>query len=317
MRWLILGFVGAFGIGMSGLGLWILAIPPVVLVCLYLAVFYDGLLDPTLAIRRTTVYGTMGLVFLFLFAGLGSLAENWLESSVGLPGSLGTVLIGGTSAVVLVPVKRRMDHFINRILPVTVLAEAPPRSVAVLFSDMVGFTALTGSDENTGLTIMTVFHQAADRVARENNGRFVKAVADEVMLEFEDAIDAVRAATELHDEFKEAAGRLGLPEADICTGIHYGKVKSSRDGDLFGAAVNVASRVQGLAEAGQTVVSGAVQERLKGADVRLGSLGPRTLNNVEEPVMCFEVQEGGELHEDPVDLHHVMPPDAQRPVEPP
>ena len=72
-------------------------------------------------------------------------------------------MTGGTVAVVLIPVKRRLDRFMNRILPVTVLAEAPTNTVTILFSDIVGYTRLTGDDQKTALTMMSVFHKAADR----------------------------------------------------------------------------------------------------------------------------------------------------------
>ncbi|MFC1574702.1 adenylate/guanylate cyclase domain-containing protein [Gemmatimonadota bacterium] len=255
--------------------------------CLAVALFRDGLFDPALAIRKTTVYGAVGIAFLFLFSAFGNVAESWLEGSLALPGGVGSALTGGSIAVLLIPVKRRMDGFMNRILPATVLAEAPTQIVAVLFSDIVGYTALTGADQKTGLTVMSVFHKAADRVARENRGRYVKAVADEVMLEFRDPSDAVRGASQLQEEFHEAAGKLDLPTPDICTGIHFGSVTRSSDGDLFGDTVNIASRVQGVAEPGQVVLSYAVEEKLKEGEFELQSLGAKELKNVSGAVECF------------------------------
>jgi class 3 adenylate cyclase len=61
--------------------------------------------------------------------------------------------------------------------------------------DIVGYTRLTGEDQKTTLTMMTVFHKTADRNAREHRGRVVKTNADEVMLEFKDPTNAVRQST--------------------------------------------------------------------------------------------------------------------------
>lgn len=271
----IFGFPGAFG-------LWI--------GLLLYAVFGKGAIDPTLAIRRTTVYGALGVVFLFLLAGVGNLAESWVEMGLGLPGGTGTVVTGGGIAVALIPVKRRLDRIMNRLLPATVLAEAPTKDVAILFADLVGFMALTGTDQRTGLTVMVVFQKAAERVAREHRGRFVKAVADEVMVEFGDAGDAVRAAGALQEEFCEDAGKLDLPIAQVRTGIHFGTAARAADGDLFGDAVNIASRVHGVAGPGEVLLSGAVGERLDPTEFVLTSLGPKSLKNVPTPVPCFRLE---------------------------
>jgi class 3 adenylate cyclase len=305
MRWVVLGAVGGFSLALLGATTWFV-LPPrlaeattwlevflpgsvvmVILVALYLAVFYAGSIDPTLMIRRATVYGALGILFLFFLAGFSNLAEEFLESTVGLPGGLGTVLGGGGIAVVLIPVKHRIDEYMNRMLPVTTLAEANTSTATILFSDLVGYTSLTGEDQAKALTLMSVFHKAADRVARENSGRLVKTVADEVMLEFKRAQRAVDAARELQDEFHEAARKLDLPTPELSTGTHYGEVVRSDDGDLIGDTVNIASRVQGVAAPGQIVLSQAVADQLEG--VELEDLGEQRLKNVPEPVRCWAV----------------------------
>ncbi|MFC1574724.1 adenylate/guanylate cyclase domain-containing protein [Gemmatimonadota bacterium] len=257
-----------------------------------LAILYSGAFDVRPILTRTSVYGSLAVLFLFLLGGFGNLAEGWVEGGLGFPAGVGTVVTGGTLAVVLIPLKRRMDRFMNRILPATVLADAPTQSVAILFSDIVGYTRLTGEDQKTALTMMTVFHKTVDRNAREHRGRVVKTNADEVMLEFKDPTNAVRAASELRDEFHEAARKLDLPTPDICTGIHVGEVTRSSEGDLFGDAVNIASRVHGVAEPGQVVLSAAVKERLEEGEFELESLGAKELKNVSEAVECFGLRRG-------------------------
>jgi class 3 adenylate cyclase len=261
--------------------------PLVVVASLFIGVFFHGAVDPSLAIRKTSVYGSVGVLFLFLFAGFGNAAEGFLESTIGMPPFAGAVLTGGTIAVVLIPVKRRMDSFMNRILPVTVLADAPTRTATILFCDIVGYTRLTGEDQKTSLTLLTVFYKAASHVSRQHRGRLVNTVADEVVFEFKDARDAVAAARDLPIEFLERSGKLDLPTPQLCTGLHYGEVNAAPDGNLFGATMNIASRVRGVAEPGQVVLSAAVKEQLKEGEFEFVSLGAKELKNVADPVECI------------------------------
>lgn len=81
------------------------------------ALFGRGALDPRLAIRRTTIVGGLGLTFLFLLAGLGNLAEAWVEDVIGVPGVIGTIAVGGGLALALVPLKRRLTRTMDRLFP--------------------------------------------------------------------------------------------------------------------------------------------------------------------------------------------------------
>jgi len=172
---------------------------------------------------------------------------------------------------------------------VTVLSGAPITGATILFSDIVGYTRLTREDQNTALALMTVFHRMTDRVAREHHGRLVKSVADEVVLEFQNARDAVRAASELEEEIREEADKADLPTPELRTGIHCGEVTRSPDGDLFGDTVNIASKIHTSTEPGQIVLSEVVWEQLKEGDFAFEPLGPRSLKNVAEAVECYRL----------------------------
>ena len=86
-----------------------------------------------------------------------------------------------------------------------------------------------------------------------------------------------------------AATALNLPALPLHFGIHAGEVVRQRDGDVFGGTVNLAARLQGLAGAGELVVSDAVAGPLQAAGFSLESLGEKKLKNVPEPVACFRV----------------------------
>ena len=108
-----------------------------------------------------------------------------------------------------------------------------------------------------------------------------------VLMEFKEAQDAVAALEALSSSFSAALAPLDLPEGELRTGIHFGLVARRRDGDLFGDAVNIASRLEGIAEPGQIVLSQAVADQLDG--VELEDLGEQSLKNVPEPVRCWAV----------------------------
>ena len=134
--------------------------------------------------------------------------------------------------------------------------------------------------------MMSVFHRQARRAAEQNKGRLVKTIGDEVLLEFKEPQQAVTAARQLASSFADACATLGLPPAQLRSGIHMGEVARRRDGDLFGDAVNIASRLQGVAEPDQIIVSHAVAGQF---DVDLEDLGEKDLKNVPEPVRCYSV----------------------------
>lgn len=91
--------------------------PFLALVGLTVAVLYQGTVDPALMIRRTTVYGVLGVVFVFFFAGLGNIASEFLEARLGLPGVVGTGLYGGTLATVLLPLRGWLNRHTGVWLP--------------------------------------------------------------------------------------------------------------------------------------------------------------------------------------------------------
>jgi class 3 adenylate cyclase len=256
---------------------------------LTIAVFFSGAFDVRPLVTQTTVYGVLGILFLFLFAGLSSLAEGLLQAGLGLSGAVSDMLTAGTSAVVLIPVQRRLDDFVNRMLPPTKITEVPTQISTIVFADVVGYASLAGEDQQAARTVVSVVYKAANRVAREHRGRLVRSVADEVLMEFEEVGNGMRAAADLREEFRERASELGLPSPEIYTGIHCGEVVREEDGDLSGDTVNVASRVHSVAGPGGVVLTQSVVDALD-ADLELEDLGEQTLRNVATPVRCYALR---------------------------
>lgn len=156
----------------------------------------------------------------------------------------------------------------------------------IVFSDVVGYTKLASENEDDALTMLSVFHRAARRAATKQNGSLVKTIGDQVLMEFKETPDAVAALQALSASFAAALVPLDLPEGRLRSGVHFGLVATQRDGDLFGGAVNLASRLEGIAEPGQIVLSQTAADQLADG-VGLEDLGERVLKNVAEPVRCW------------------------------
>ena len=117
----------------------------------------------------------------------------------------------------------------------------------------------------------------------------VKTMGDAVLMEFTEAQAALNAVHELSSSFANDCVALALPMSELRTGIHVGEVAKRRDGDLFGDAVNIANRLEGIAEPGQIVLSQAIVEKLD-PELRFEELGEKSLKNVSEPVVCYAVR---------------------------
>jgi len=257
--------------------------------CLWVAVFWYGALDPHRAVSGAAAYSFSSAILLYVFEGAEE-ATVVTMSQFGMSDTAAPLVGIAVAAFAFSPIQSAVRNKIERLLDERMagrsLAEVPRHTATVLFSDIVGYTALTSESEDDALTMMSVFHRVARKSAEQNKGRLVKTIGDEVLLEFKEPGQAVAAARQLTSSFADACEPLGLPPAQLRTGIHMGEVAKRRDGDLFGDAVNIASRLQGVAEPDQIIVSQAVAEQL---DTDLEDLGEKALKNVPEPVRCYSV----------------------------
>lgn len=175
--------------------------------------------------------------------------------------------------------------------------------VAVLFADLAGFTALTeahGDDEaaRAAIRLLELTHSAYD-----GRALVVKSIGDGVMVAFDQVAPAVSAALALSHAAHAEPRFLGLR-----VGVHAGPAVL-RGGDVFGATVNVASRVADEAVSGQVLITGEVRDRLSPrSDVGLVDLGATRLRHVRDPVELIELRQASHAHDvsvDPVCRMHV------------
>jgi class 3 adenylate cyclase len=262
------------------------------LLSLALSIFYAGAIDPTLTIRRTTVFslllGLVGAMFLAFERVVAIVAAEHL----GMGPDVGLVVAGGLSAAAFFPVRRLAERtgnkLVERFTPISSLGDGPRHDAAVVFSDLSGYTALAARDERSAMVAAALFHREAKRTCERHGGRLVKTIGDAVHLEFDQPHDALAAVVELHASYPKAAAAVDVPVLGLHSGVHYGEVMAAPDGDIYGAVVNMAARLQGQARDGQIVVSQEVREASPAH--AFADLGAVALKNVPGEVRLFALE---------------------------
>ncbi len=169
------------------------------------------------------------------------------------------------------------------------LTDVSRRLVAVFAADVEGYSRLMGADEVGTLRGLTERRAILDRLIGEHRGRIANTAGDSVLAEFGSAVDAVKCAVEAQAALAEANSNLS-PESRINfrMGVHIGDVMI-RAGDLFGDGVNIAARLQTLANPGAVCISGATYDQVrKVLPIAFRDLGAQQVKNVKEPVRAYE-----------------------------
>ena len=190
------------------------------------------------------------------------------------------------------------------------VADGARRLAAIMFTDMVGYTALMQADETAALKVLERHNRLLRPVFARFGGREIKTVGDAFLVEFESALDAVHAAIELQRSLHEYnAASTETWKIRIRIGIHLGDVVRS-DGDVLGDAVNIASRIEPLAEPEGICLTQQVYDQVQNKlTTPLVKLPPRELKNIQLPVGVYKVArtwlgEGSELSAAGPDAEH-------------
>ena len=166
---------------------------------------------------------------------------------------------------------------------------------AILVTDIVGFSRLTGVDEERTLArIRALRGDLVDPAVAAHHGRIVKGTGDGAIIEFRSALDATRCALEIQNGLIERnAGVLPERRIEYRVGIHVGDVVEESDGDLMGDAVNIAARLEGIAKPGAICLSEHAYRQVKGRlEMEVSDLGAPQLKNIAEPVRAYLVEVG-------------------------
>ena len=174
--------------------------------------------------------------------------------------------------------------------------EAPSveRKLAAIFAaDVAGYSTLMGRDEVGTLRTLTAYRVIIDRLIASHRGRIFNTAGDSLVADFASAVDAVQCAVAMQDAIaKENADRPAGEQMRFRIGIHVGDIMVQGE-NLFGDAVNVAARLEALAEPGGICVSGVVRDHI-GTKLPLSfaDLGDQKVKNIAQPIKAYRI--GGE-----------------------
>ncbi|SDR04301.1 adenylate cyclase [Rhizobiales bacterium GAS113] len=163
---------------------------------------------------------------------------------------------------------------------------------AILVADVVGYSRLAGADEDRTLARLRALRSdLIDPTIAVHHGRVVKRTGDGTLIEFRSVVDAVRCAIEVQNGMVER--NAGLPterRIEFRIGIHLGDVVEESDGDLMGDGVNIAARLEGIAQPGSICLSNAAYEQVRDkVKEQYADLGEQVLKNIERPVRVYSL----------------------------
>jgi adenylate cyclase len=171
---------------------------------------------------------------------------------------------------------------------------APPevkrKLTAILSADVQGYSRLMGEDEVGTIQTLTAYKEVLAGLIQQHHGRVVDAPGDNVLAEFASVVDAVRSAVEIQEDLKDR--NKELPEdrrMAFRIGVNLGDVVEE-DNKLFGDGVNIAARLENVAEAGGICISGTAYDQVKNKlAFSYEYCGEQTVKNIKEPVRVYRI----------------------------
>lgn len=154
---------------------------------------------------------------------------------------------------------------------------------AIMFTDIVGYTTLMGNDEQEAFAVLTKNRALQKPIIEQHNGRWIKELGDGVMVSFNTVSDAVNAAIKIQQANNAAK------EFKLRIGIHQGEVVFEND-DVFGDGVNIASRIQTIANPGSIYISESVRDIISNKkDFQTKFVAEVNLKNLKNPVKIYQI----------------------------
>ena len=192
------------------------------------------------------------------------------------------------SARVLVP-----DAYLTIISPGRIMRlqlGVERKLTAILCADVYGYSRLMGGDEEATLATLTAHRKIIDSLIEQHHGRFVNSAGDSILAEFASVVEAVNSAVDIQTALKAENAKLP-PERrmEFRIGVNLGDVMVERD-QIYGDGINVAARLESLADPGGVCISGKVHEEIRNK-LPLGceDLGEQTVKNIAHPVHAWRV----------------------------
>ena len=170
------------------------------------------------------------------------------------------------------------------------------RLTCILAADAVGYSGQMGQDEEGTVRVLSAHRAVIDGIIAFHNGRILSTAGDSVLAEFSSVVEAVRCAVEIQDALRTRND--ALPEHRrmlFRIGVNLGDVIVKNE-DLLGDGVNVAARLEGIAEPGGICISSSVYDQITGKlDLGFLDLGEQSLKNITRPIRVFRVSGAGAL----------------------
>jgi adenylate cyclase len=162
---------------------------------------------------------------------------------------------------------------------------------AILSADVKGYSRLMGEDETATLLTLNAYRAVTDSLIHQHKGRIVGTAGDSILAEFASAVEAVQCAVEIQQELK--VKNAESPESrrmEFRIGINVGDVLVEGE-QIYGDGVNIAARIEGLADAGGICISGTVYDQVRNKlAFKYEDLGEQSVKNIAQPVRVWRIQ---------------------------
>src|SRR5271168_2280050 len=183
------------------------------------------------------------------------------------------------------------------------------RLAAILAADVAGYSRLMGADEEGTLErLKALRHELVDPKIVEHHGRIVKTTGDGMLVEFPSVVDAVRCAVAVQQTMPEHNAGVGPDDRiELRIGINLGDVIVEGN-DLYGDGVNIAARIEALADAGGVFVSNTVHDHVRDRlPFVFEDLGEQQVKNIARPVRVYRVRDAGATKSPSAPMQPVLP----------
>ena len=163
------------------------------------------------------------------------------------------------------------------------MPETTRKLTAVMFTDIVGYTVLMSKDERKALQVLQRNLDTLKRCVKKFNGDWLKEMGDGTLSSFASAVDAVNCAMDIQHRLMDD------PDLTVRIGIHIGDVVV-KEGDIYGDGVNVASRIEPLAEPGGICITERIYDDIRNRpNIETTFLGEKSLKNVDRPIKVYAI----------------------------
>lgn len=230
-----------------------------------------------------SLFGTSSVTVDYQDVGLAAAYSNDLFMGAVLTSSGFVLAVAGVGVATYTRRRKEGPDLVE-------LTESPRRLASVMFMDIVGYSGITHKDEGVALDRLREQRDLVRPFLQKHTGREIKTIGDGVLVEFASTLEAVTCACEIQNALHESNSSRPLENRLLMRiGIHLGDVLHTRN-DVFGDAVNVASRVEPLAPPGGVAFTRQVYEEVKNkVKFPILGLGPQKLKNIGEGYEIYRV----------------------------